>query len=110
MSDRNVVIPALYDFLKENETGLYTQEFEKNKQVYAYVHIPYYNVRDFVEIVGSHPFEEGGMDAKMFQDTLCVDINDIIESDGHYLSAYKKCFNEDDWKRYEDEIKIMEAD
>jgi hypothetical protein len=110
MADRNVVNPELYDFLKDHETGLYTREFHKNKTVFAYVHIPFYALSDFAEIIGGYYFDEGGMEARMFRDTICVEINDIIDGKGHRLSAYKNCFDEYDWDRYKDEIAEMEAD
>lgn len=99
---------ALYDFLKENETGLYTKDFDKDKTIYAYVHIDFYSIRNFVEIVGSGCFDDGGMGVTMTATTVVVELNDIFEGDDHYLSAYKKCFDEDDWKHYSDKIKEME--
>lgn len=103
------VNPDLYDFLKENETGLYTQEFHKNKTVFAYVHIDFCDLSKFVGIVGSHHFEERGMKVTMLENTVAVDLNDIIECDDDYLSDYKNCFCEHDWKHYEDQIKEMES-
>ncbi|MCR8641400.1 hypothetical protein NV379_01910 [Paenibacillus sp. N1-5-1-14] len=98
----------LYDFLKENETGLYTKEFNRNKTVYAYVHVYFNSLSEFAEIVGSHPFDEGGMQVTMFESTIAIELNDIIDGDGHYLSSYKKCFNEYDWEQYEKQIEEME--
>lgn len=100
----NDVNPELYEFLKENETGLYA----KNKTVFAYVHIYFFNLGDFVKIVGEHHFEEGGIEVQMFNNTTCIDINDIIESHGHYLSSYKNCFDESTWRDYEGRIRAME--
>jgi hypothetical protein len=98
------VNPDLYDFLKENETGLYTRNYKNDKTVYAYVHIYFFRLQEFVDIVGSYPFEEGGADVKMFESTVCVDLNDIIEGKGHELLDYKNCFNEYDWNHYEEQI------
>lgn len=102
------VNPDLYEFLKENETGLYTQEFHKDKTVYAYVHIDFCDLSSFVEIIGEYHFE-GGIKVHMLKETIAVELNDIIESEGDYLSDYKNCFDEDDWKHYEDQIKDMES-
>lgn len=99
----------LYDFLKTYETGLYTKEFHKNKTVFAYVHISFYGLSDFVEIVGSYPFEEGGLEVRMFESSICIELNDIIEGQGHSLSSYKNCFDEDLWKQYEEQITEMEC-
>ncbi|MCM3273797.1 hypothetical protein [Paenibacillus elgii] len=98
----------LYDFLKEHETGLFTKEFHKNKTVFAYVHVHFSDLSEFVDIVGSDYFSEGNVDVTMLEHTIAIELNDIIEGDGHYLSSYKKCFDEDDWRCYEEKIKEME--
>jgi hypothetical protein len=96
----------LYEFLKENETGMHSQ----GEQVIVYVHIPFYNLKEFVEIVGDGAFDEGGLESHFFRESVCVELNDIIENDGHNISSYKKCFDPDDWKRYEDQVKKMELE
>lgn len=93
----------LYDFLKENETGLYL----KDKEVIAFVHVYFFNLEDFTEIIGSYWFDEGGMEVHLFNDTVCIELNDIIESGGHSLLSYKSCFSEYDIKCYEKELLAM---
>lgn len=100
----------LYTLLNENETGLYTQEFHKNKTVYAYVHLCFSDLADFAEATGTYPFEEGGLKVVMFERTICIELNDIIEGHDHRLSSYKKCFDEDTWERYKEQIEEMERD
>ncbi|HBC94351.1 MAG TPA: hypothetical protein DCZ10_15990 [Pelotomaculum sp.] len=95
----------LYDFLKDNETGLYS----RRNEIIAYVHINFYDLKEFIEIVGDYYFDEGGIQVQMLKYSICVDINDIIEGEGHYLSAYKNCFDEQDWKYCEEQIKAMEV-
>src|SRR5690606_1844099 len=97
---------VLYDFLLEHEVQFYTQNFEKNKTVHMIVFIPFYDLQEFVEIVGEYHFEEGGIEVNMKSDYIVVELNDIIESNNHYLSSYKSCVDDWEWKRYEDEIKI----
>lgn len=99
------VIATLYDFLKENETGLYRNQ----DGIIAYVHINFCSLDDFVKIAGYGCFDEGGMDAKLFSNTIYVEINDLIEGYGHDLSSYKNCFEEHDWKVYEKAIKEAEG-
>jgi hypothetical protein len=98
------VNPELYDFLNENETGL----FREKDTIVAYVHIYFFRLEDFVKIIGVNSFDEGGIDVKMFSDTVCVELNSIIEAFGHDLSSYKKCFSE--WNEYESEILKQEQD
>ena len=93
----------LYEFLKDNETGM----FLKDGEVVAYVHIRFYNLNEFVEIVGEGCFDEGGMEVKLFADTVCVELNDIIEGEGHDIISYKKCFEESDITRYRKELESM---
>lgn len=99
----------LYDFLKEHETSLYTTDYQKNKIVFAIVFVDFRDLSDFVEIVGDHHFEEGGMDVTMRSEYICVELNDIIEGDGHYISNYRNCFDDDTWNLYEEKIKEMEG-
>jgi hypothetical protein len=100
----------LFHFLKDNETGLYTKDFEKNKTVFAYVHIDFIDLPGFIDIVGEDHFCEGGIEAQLFSYTVCIEINDLIERHGHKLSSYKRCFNHGTWEQYEREIKEMEEE
>jgi hypothetical protein len=99
----------LYDFLNKHETSLYTDNYQKNKTVYAIVFVDFSDLSDFVEIVGDYPFEEGGMNVVMKSGYICIELNDIIEGHGHYISSYKNCFDEDNWDYYESRIKEMEG-
>jgi hypothetical protein len=103
------VNPDLYELLKNNETGLYTQEFEKNRTVFAYVHLDFYDVGDFVKVVGEDFLCEGGHDAKICASSVCFEINDIIEYFGHTLSDYKNCFEDYTWDNYKHQISLMES-
>ncbi|OAB36999.1 hypothetical protein PMSD_09995 [Paenibacillus macquariensis subsp. defensor] len=98
----------LYEFLRERETSLYTKDFERNKTVFAYVRVDFTDIAEFIEVVGEDWFSEGGMEVVLCTGDVCIEVNDIIESHGHDLSSYKKCF-ENEWENYEDRIKEMEA-
>ncbi|OPH61873.1 hypothetical protein BC351_01125 [Paenibacillus ferrarius] len=100
----------LYDFLKEHETGLYTKGFHKDKTVYAIVFVDFHDLKKFVEILGSFIFEDAGLEVVMKENYICIPLNDIIEGDCHYLSSYKNCFSEHDWKHYKDMIAEMERE
>jgi len=82
----------LYDFLKENETGL----FRRKDEVIAFVHVDFCDIKEFIEIVGSSHFSEHDVDVILCDKTICIELNDIIEGLGHYLSSYKRCFHEYD--------------
>ena len=97
----------LYEIMKENETGLH---MDRNRNVVAYIHLSFYDIKEFVDCVGSGHFDEGGLEVRLFKDSLCVEINDIIESNGHNLSSYKKCFDEDTWDQLEWRILEIEAE
>lgn len=98
-----IVDPELYDFLKENETGLYL-DYDR-EEVIAYVHINFYDLSNFVKVVGEGYFDEGGADVAMFPNTICIEINDIINDLDQSLYDYKGCFNKDDWRGYDKKIK-----
>lgn len=90
----------LYKFLDDHECHL----FKLENQIRAWVCVSFIWLEDFVEIVGTYPFEEGGMEVRMFEDSLSIDLNEIIEGEGHLLSSYQNCFPEDEWEQYKDEI------
>ncbi|CQR73326.1 hypothetical protein SOV_51100 [Sporomusa ovata DSM 2662] len=81
----------LYDFLKQNETGL----FCRKNEVIAYVHVNFCDLDDFVKMIGVDYLSEGGIEVQLMDSTVCIELNDIIE-DGfeHELSDYKNCFSE----------------
>ncbi|MGG4346462.1 hypothetical protein ABEW68_33085 [Paenibacillus lautus] len=99
----------LYEFFREREMGLYTKEFERNKTVFAFVRVDFSDLDTFIEIVGEEHFAEGPMEVALCSNDVCIEINDLIELYGHYLSSYKNCFDEDDWEHYESRIKEMEG-
>ncbi len=93
----------LYEFLKNNETGLY-----RNKdKIIAYVIIDFDEdkLNNFIEIIGVDYFSEGGIDCKIHDKYISIDLNDIIEEwCGQNLSNYKNCFRIDDWDEYKEDI------
>ena len=90
----------LYEFLRENETGMFT----KNGDIVTYVHIDFSDIDDFITIVGSYYFDEGGAHTRLFEGSLCIELDDIFEGAGHSALNYKNCFDEDVVKRYEKEL------
>jgi hypothetical protein len=86
----------LYDFLKEHETGMLQNE----QGVIGFVHVPFYKLDDFVKVVGASWFDEGGIEVHLFNDTVCIEINDIVEGEGHSLLNYLRCFDDYEIRRY----------
>lgn len=82
----------LYAFLMKNETGMWV----KGNELITYVHVHFEDLAEFVEIVGIRPFDESGLGVRMFEKTVVIELNDILEADGHEILAYRTCFNEDD--------------
>lgn len=94
----------LYEFLRENETGLMRNEHG----LVFYVHVYFHDLDTFREIVGPYPFDEGGINVLMFDETICIDLNDIIEGQGHKITSYKNCIDEFELKRFEKEFRELE--
>jgi hypothetical protein len=94
----------IYKLLDKCETGLCIEQ----GKVIAYVHIPFCKLDGFAKILGFNHFDEGGIEVRMFHDTICIELNGIIEAYGHNLSDYKDCFT--DWKTYETEILSQEKE
>lgn len=90
----------LYDFLQNNETGMFYDN--TRKEMVAYVHVSFSDLEDFTSVIGYYWFDEGGREVKLFKDTVCVDIQDIFESDGNCILDYKNCFSEDDLENYKE--------
>lgn len=88
----------LYEFLQNTaqETGMW----KENEKVIAYVHIQFDYLAEFSQIVGCGVFDEGGIDVKMFSDTICIELNDIFEWDDNEILDYKNCFSTDDIEKY----------
>lgn len=84
----------LYDFLKVNETGL----FRRKDEVIAYVHVNFFELDDFVKMIGADYFSEGGIEVQLMENSVCVELNDIIEAFGQEISDYMNCFGE--WDEY----------
>lgn len=92
------VNPELYEFMINNECGLYK---DKYKNVKAYIHIPYYDLADFKAIIPKFCFEDGGLtEVVMFEDTICIELNSIIAILGTDLEDYWRCFDRSTWKEY----------
>lgn len=96
----------LYEFLKNHETGL-SQDCKTNI-ITAYVLIDFCDIQDFIDAIGVYWFDEGGLDCKLLNGYIGIDINDIIEAEGHNLSSYKNCFEKHDWDCFKEEIEEME--
>ncbi|WP_425203773.1 hypothetical protein [Priestia megaterium] len=90
----------LYDFLKENETGIFMQ----NGQLTAYVHVYFSDLDDFIKIIGDHWFDESPLEVNLCKNTVAIDLNDIFESYGHYILSYKNCFEESDINHYKEKL------
>ncbi|MFW5962409.1 MAG: hypothetical protein ACOCQR_02225 [bacterium] len=102
MSEVNV---ELYELLKDRECHLY-QDY-KNNQITAWVVLYHFDLQDFCKAVGPYYFDEGGAECKLLQDgEIAIDLNEIIEGEGHLLSAYAECFEE--WEEYREEILKLE--
>lgn len=92
---------TLYEFLKNHETGLYAEK----SNVVAYVHIPFTDIEEFVETVGSYHFDEGGVETRLFENTLCVELNDVFDGLAQPILNYASCFESSDVKHYDKELK-----
>lgn len=94
----------LYEFLKNDcETGIAISE----KEAEAYAHIDFRGLDKFVRIVGPETFNEGGLKVTMFENSICVELNEIFEADDNTIMDYKNCFDEVDMKIYEIYLKEL---
>jgi hypothetical protein len=93
----------LYDFLREHETGLY---INKNNELIGFVFIDFWHIEEFIKIVGSYHFDGcDGLDCKLQEYHVCVELNEIIEAEDQELNDYKNCFIKDDWNYCNERLK-----
>lgn len=85
----------LYHFLMENECHLYKEK----DTIKAWACVHFWQLQEFAEILGRCAFDDGGLDVKMFEDYLAVNIDDLIEGYDEDLNDYKECFG-DEWDDY----------
>lgn len=95
----------LYKFMLDNECHLFFKSGVK-----AWACVQFCNLKDFVNAIGRNYFDEEGMGIRLFDTYVAVDLNEIIEGEGHLLSSYQECFPEDEWKQYKDDILKDEKD
>ena len=101
------VNPNLYDFLinKTMETGMF---YDRDRKIMvAYAHIYFFYLEDFVKLLGSSYFDEAGMNCILFNNTICMELQDIFESEDNTILDYKNCFKEDDIENFKEYL-LME--
>lgn len=84
----------LYHFFKTHETGIR----KKNGEVEAWVHIYFYEVEEFADIIGENVLCEGYVKATIMSNTIAVELIDSVLWNGE-IEEYKDCFDKDDWER-----------
>lgn len=95
----------LYEILRSNEVRLNLE----NGEVIAHVFIYLCDLKDFVEAVGEAWFTDNEKKIVLRGAYVAIEINDIIEAEGHLLSSYENCFDPCDWADYKEKIMAMEC-
>ena len=94
----------LYELMKKRECHIY----QKKNIIRCWIILYFFDLEDFVKIIGADWFEEGGMEVTMGDNYISIDLSDIIEDEGR-LVEYKKCFSEHDYSKVqyliEEEVK-----
>jgi DNA polymerase III sliding clamp (beta) subunit (PCNA family) len=85
----------LYEFLRERECHLYK---EKN-EIRSWVAVDFDDLKEFAKVVDTND-GDGGLDVKMFNDYIAIELNDTFESLDMKIQDYEKCFPEDEYKEY----------
>lgn len=96
----------LYEFLQNNETTIYKEDNE----IIIAVFVDFRDLEDFANMVGPDYFDDGGLEVIMKDSYLCIPVSDYINYCGHKISSYRNCFEDDDWKRYGEEILKLESE
>lgn len=97
----------LYDFLNNHEAHICVI----NSRIESYVFIPFYDLENFVAMVGyDYLSDDGGVDCKLQDGNICIDVVDLIEYQGHLVSSYGKCFYEQEWRQHKEQILKLEVE
>lgn len=73
--------------------------FKKNGEIIGWVAVNFFDLSEFVEIIGKDTFSDGGLEVTMMDHYIAVETHNLIDGDGEYLSDYKECFG-DEWNEY----------
>lgn len=65
----------LYKFIQDND-GI---EIDWRTHKHLYMWIPFYNLKEFTDLLGYDYFAEGGEEVSLQNDCICIDILDICE-------------------------------
>lgn len=97
----------LYEFLKENEICMWG---EKGILKFG-VHVCFSDIKEFIEIVGHHILDDGGIETHLNNDTtLFIPLEDTFQDCNYLIEHYKHCFKEEDLKNFKEEIIRFERD
>jgi hypothetical protein len=80
----------LYKFLLKNETGIQKRE----NKIDIWVHVDFGDMEEFVKIVGNDYLCEGYVTGTVFDTTIAVNLEHVIND----IAAYKRCFDKDDYQ------------
>jgi len=94
----------LYEFLNNHEIHVQVV----NDKIETYMFIPFYDLDDFKGAIGTWPVDDGGVDCKLQDGCICIDVVDLIEYQGHLVSSYSNCFEKDEWDQYKERILELE--
>ena len=92
----------LYDFLKDTEIHL-----EKiNDELKAIAFIDLDDISYFQYCIGSVDIfaDDGGIDCKLQDGNICIELNEIFEYQGNCLNDYYNCYSSDDIEMYSFEL------
>jgi hypothetical protein len=89
------VEPELYNFLQERECHLYKEKGE----IHSWVAVYFDDLEEFAKIVDTND-GDGGLDVKMFNNYIAIELNDTFESLDQTIHDYKNCFPENEYEDY----------
>ncbi len=90
----------LYEFLSNHEVHVQVVD----SRIETYMFIPFYDLDGFKDIVEDWTADDGGVDCKLQDGCICINIVDLIEYQGHLVSSYSNCFNKDEWNQWKEQI------
>ena len=89
-------------FLKDTEIHL----TKINDELKTITFIDLYDLEEFQDCIGSVDIfaDDGGIDCKLQNGNICIELNEIFEYQGNCLNDYYNCYSSDDIERYISEL------
>lgn len=91
----------LFEVLNKCECHL---SLNANNELLAWACIRPYDIKEFCNALGKFMFDDGGIECRLLDGYIAVNLVDIFEYLDEKCSDYSICFDDWDWSNYKDKV------